>query len=139
MNGTVRDYKIAVPDSVLRDLREWLARTRCADAIPDSGWKYGANVAEITDLCEYWRTAYNWRVHEARLNEIPQYQVSVDGVEIHFFHVKARKQALAPLLLLHGWPGSIFEFVELIDPLTDPESHGGGPAFDVVIPSMPGV
>jgi len=132
------DYRIAVPAPVLEDLKYRLSRTRWADTMRGSGWKYGADVGQVRELCEYWRTTYNWREHEDRLNQIPQFQARVDGVEIHFFHVRARKPALMPLLLLHGWPGSVYEFAGLIEPLTNPDSDGWEPAFDVVIPSMPG-
>jgi epoxide hydrolase len=134
----MKAYRIDVPDAVLTDLRRRLDQTRWPEPIPGAGWKYGADTDEVRAFCDYWAHEYDWRTHEARLNRIPQFLVNVDGVDIHFFQVRARSQAVAPLLLLHGWPGSSFEFAELIEPLSDPEHHGGGPAFDLVIPSMPG-
>jgi epoxide hydrolase len=131
-------YRIDVPDLVLADLRARLAQTRWPGSIPGAGWKYGADAEEVKALCDYWRSGYDWRAQEVRLNRIPQFIAPVDGVDIHLFHVRARQPSAGALLLLHGWPGSICEFAELIEPLTDPERHGGGPAFDVVVPSMPG-
>ncbi len=135
-----RPFRIDVPDSVLDDLRERLARTRWPDAIPGTGWDYGADVAYVRELCDYWRDRYDWRHHEAALNAWPQFLCEVDGVDIHFWHVRGDGPDPHPLLLTHGWPGSMFEFLELIGPLTDPAAHGGDPvdAFDVVVPSIPG-
>ena len=135
-----RPFRIDVPDGVLADLRERLDRTRWPDAIPDTGWDYGADVAYIRELCDYWRHEYDWRAQEAALNAWPQFLCEVDGVDIHYWHVRGRGPDPHPLLLTHGWPGSMFEFIHLIGPLTDPAAHGGDPAdaFDVVIPSIPG-
>jgi pimeloyl-ACP methyl ester carboxylesterase len=108
--------------------------------VEGSGWDYGVDVAYIRDLCEYWRTQYDWRAQERRLNEYPLFLSEVDGLDIHFWHVKGRGERPLPLLLVHGWPGSIYEFLELIGPLSDPAGYGGDPAdsFDLVIPSLPG-
>lgn len=135
-----RPFEVAVPDAVLEDLRERLARTRWPDAIPDTGWDYGADVDYVRELCEYWRDGYDWRVQERAFNRYPQFLCEVDGVDIHFYHVRGNGPAPFPLLLLHGWPGSVVEFLHLIGPLTDPAAHGGDPAdsFDVVVPSLPG-
>lgn len=135
-----RPYAIHVPDAVLDDLRERLARTRWPDAIPGTGWEYGADVDYIRELCEYWRAGYDWRAREAELNRYPGFLCEIDGVDVHFWHVRGKGPNPMPLLLVHGWPGSIFEFHHLIGALTDPASHGGDPAdsFDVVIPGLPG-
>ncbi|MBI5947152.1 MAG: epoxide hydrolase [Chloroflexi bacterium] len=135
-----RPFSIHVPDAVLADLRDRLARTRWPDPIPDTGWDYGADVGYIQELCEYWRTGYNWRKHETALNQYPQFLSTVDGVDLHYWHVRGRGPNPFPLLLVHGWPGSIYEFHHLIGPLTDPAAFGGDPAdsFDVVIPALPG-
>jgi pimeloyl-ACP methyl ester carboxylesterase len=94
----------------------------------------------VQRLAERWRTGYDWRAHEARLNQIPQYTTTIDGQSIHFLHVRSEEPAAVPLLLLHGWPGSVLEFAGMIGPLTDPRAHGGDPscAFHVVVPSLPG-
>ncbi|MBI2765700.1 MAG: epoxide hydrolase [Chloroflexi bacterium] len=135
-----RPFSIAVPDADLADLRERLARTRWPDPIPGTGWDYGADVGYMRELCDYWRTAYDWRKHEAALNQYPQFRCEVDGVDLHFWHVRGKGPDPVPLLLVHGWPGSIYEFHHLIGPLTDPAAHGGDAAdsFDVVIPALPG-
>jgi pimeloyl-ACP methyl ester carboxylesterase len=136
----VREDRIAVPDAVLEDLRERLARTRWPDAIDGAGWDYGADLDYVRDLCEYWRTDYDWRAREAELNAVPHFRCAVDGVEQHFWHVRGKGPNPIPLLLTHGWPGSPVEYMALIGPLTDPGAHGGDPAdaFDVVVPDLPG-
>ncbi len=135
-----RPFSIEVPDAVLVDLRERLGRTRWPEPIDGSGWTYGADVAYLRGLCEYWRAGYDWRHWEARLNEPPGFLCEVDGVDLHFWHVRGAGPDPTPLLLLHGWPGSQFEFLELVGPLADLAAHGGDPAdaFDVVVPALPG-
>ena len=118
-----RPFRIDVPDSVLDDLRERLGRTRWPDAIPDTGWDYGADVAYVRELCDYWRNEYDWRAQEAALNAWPQFLYEVDGVDIHFWHVRGNGPDPHPLVLTHGWPGSIFEFLHLIGPLTEPAAR----------------
>lgn len=137
---TLRPYEIHVPDAVLADLNERLARTRWPDPIPGTGWEYGADIGYVRELCAYWRDGYDWRKQEAALNAYPQFMAEVDGVDLHFWHVRGKGPDAMPLLLVHGWPGSIYEFHHLIGPLTDPAAHGGDPAdsFDVVIPALPG-
>ncbi len=132
--------RIEVPEAVLADLRERLARTRWPEAIPGEGWAYGADLAYLRELCEYWRTSYDWRRHEAALNAVPRFTAEVDGVELAFWHLRGAGQRPFPLLLLHGWPGSIYEFFELLGPLSDPAAHGGdaADAFDLVVPELPG-
>jgi pimeloyl-ACP methyl ester carboxylesterase len=136
----VEPFRIAVPDAVLADLRERLARTRFPDEVPGSGWTYGADLAYVRELVAHWRDRYDWRAEEARLNAFPQYRARVGGLGIHFIHARGAGPRPLPLVLTHGWPGSVAEFTEVIGPLADPARHGGDPAdaFDVVVPSMPG-
>ncbi len=138
--SNVEPFRIAVPDAVLADLHERLARTRLPDEIPDSGWDYGTNLAYLNELIEYWRTRYDWRTHERELNRFAHFRAAVDDLKIHFIHEKGRGPNPKPLLLLHGWPGSIYEFSRIIPMLTDPAAHGGNAAdsFTVVAPSLPG-
>jgi pimeloyl-ACP methyl ester carboxylesterase len=136
----VEPFRIAVPDAVLADLHERLARTRFPDEIPGSGWTYGTNLAYLRELVSYWRDRFDWRAVEARLNAFSQFRAHVGGLGIHFIHERGVGPAPLPLVITHGWPGSVAEFVDVIGPLTDPGRHGGDPAdaFDVVAPSMPG-
>jgi epoxide hydrolase len=133
-------YRIDVPQAVLDDLNQRLANTRWPATIPGSGWDYGADVDYVRELCEYWRTRYDWRKHEAALNEHPQFLSSIDGVDIHYWHIRGKGPNPLPLCIIHGWPGSIYEFYDLIGPLTDPAAHDGDPAdsFDLVVPALPG-
>ncbi|HQW51787.1 MAG TPA: epoxide hydrolase, partial [Tepidiformaceae bacterium] len=135
-----RPFAIHVPDDVLSDLRDRLERTRWPEQFADAGWDYGANFDYVRELCDYWRTGYDWRVHEERLNRHPGFFCEVDGVDIHFWHVRGKGPSPFPLMLIHGWPGSIVEFDGLIERLTDPAAYGGRAedAFDLVIPSLPG-
>jgi microsomal epoxide hydrolase len=136
----VRPFKIAIPESELVDLQNRLARTRWPESVPGSGWDYGADVGYIRRLCDYWRTNYDWRRTEARLNAFSQAVTEIDGVDIHFWYVRGTGSNPIPLLMLHGWPGSNFEFLELLGPLSDPAGHGapGAPAFDLIVPAHPG-
>jgi len=133
-------FTLTVPDHAIADLRERLARTRYPDQAPGAPWAYGTDVGYLQRLVAYWLTAFDWRTEEARLNSFPQYKVPLCGIDLHFLHVPGQGPAPRPLLLLHGWPGSVFEFLELIPRLTDPESFGGDPAdaFNVVAPSLTG-
>ena len=133
-------FTIAVPDATLADLRERLARVRWPDAPPGAGWDFGSDVAYLRELVAYWRDEYDWRAHEAILNAFPNYTVPLAGIDIHFIHQPGVGPNPLPLLLSHGWPGSVWEFHKVIGPLTDPASHGGDPAdaFTVVAPSLPG-
>lgn len=137
---TPRPFRIDVPDAVLDDLRQRLSRTRWPEPLPGDPWERGASTAYIRELCAYWRDGYDWRKQEAALNAYPQFVSTIDGVDIHYWHVRGAGPSPAPLMLVHGWPGSIYEFHHLIGPLTDPEAHGGdaADAFDVVIPALPG-
>ncbi len=136
----IQPFTIEVSDEVLHDLRERLARTRFPDEVPNTGWEYGTNLAYLKQLVEYWRTEYDWRKHETQLNRFTQFKTNIDGLEIHFIHEKGRGPNPKPLLLSHGWPGSISEFMEIIPLLTDPAAHGGhvDQSFDVIAPSLPG-
>jgi pimeloyl-ACP methyl ester carboxylesterase len=136
----IRPFRVQIPQSDLDDLNVRLARTRWPDELPDVGWSYGTPPSYLKELAEYWRTSYDWREHEARLNEFPQFTTTIDGQNIHFLHVRSPEPNALPLILTHGWPGSIVEFMDIIGPLTDPRAHGGDPAdaFHVIAPSMPG-
>jgi microsomal epoxide hydrolase len=136
----VRPFKIDVAESVLEDLRERLRRTRWPGEIGGSGWTYGTNLDYLKDLVRYWLDEYDWRAQEAALNRLPQFTATVDGLEIHFVHVRGTGPDPLPLIISHGWPGSFAEMVEVIGPLADPAAHGGDAvdAFDVVVPSLPG-
>jgi epoxide hydrolase len=136
----IQPFHIGVPEADLRDLRDRLARTRWPDDLPDAGWDYGVPLGYLKDLAEYWRTGYDWRAQEARLNSQPQFTTTIDGQKIHFLHVRSARPNALPLLLTHGWPGSVAEFLQVIGPLSDPSGHGGEArdAFHLVIPSIPG-
>jgi pimeloyl-ACP methyl ester carboxylesterase len=136
----IEDFRVAVPQADLDDLADRLSRTRWPAALPGVAWERGVPVDYLRGLAAYWRDGFDWRAQEARLNSFPQYTTRIDGQRIHFLHVKSPEPAATPLLLLHGWPGSVVEFLDIIGPLSDPRSHGGDPAtaFDLVIPSLPG-
>ncbi len=136
----IRPFRVDVPQADLDDLHDRLARTRWPDELPGVGWAYGIPLGYVKELAGYWRTAYDWRRHEARLNEFPQFTTTVDGQNVHFLHVRSPEADALPLVITHGWPGSIVEFMEILGPLADPRAHGGDPAdaFDVVAPSIPG-
>jgi pimeloyl-ACP methyl ester carboxylesterase len=136
----VNPFFVFVPDAELEDLHLRLERTRWPDELPDTAWDYGVPQHYLRDLVEYWRTTYDWRAEEARLNAFPQFQTMLEGQRVHFLHVPSPETGALPLLLLHGWPGSVAEFLEIIRPLTDPAAHGGDPAdaFHLVVPSLPG-
>jgi pimeloyl-ACP methyl ester carboxylesterase len=136
----IKRFLIDIPESDLDDLAARLAATRWPDELTGAGTDYGMPLGVVQRLAERWRTGYDWRAHEARLNQIPQYTTTIDGQNIHFLHVPSEEPAAVPLLLLHGWPGSVLEFAGMIGPLTDPRAHGSDPsrAFHVVVPSLPG-
>jgi microsomal epoxide hydrolase len=133
-------FTLRVPDEAIADLRDRLARTRFPDQAPGDPWAYGTDVGYLQQFVQYWHSTFDWRAEEARLNAFPQFKVPLCGIDLHFLHVPGTGPAPCPLLLLHGWPGSVFEFLELIPRLTDPERFGGDPAdaFTVVAPSLPG-
>ena len=145
----IEEFRVSIPQADLDDLAERLARTRWPSSLPGAawdpaapgaGWERGVPVGYLRELVEYWQDGFDWRAQEARLNSYPQYMARIDGQKIHFLHVKSPEPDATPLLLLHGWPGSVVEFLRVIGPLSGPRSHGGGsaPAFDLVIPSLPG-
>ncbi|MBW4721826.1 epoxide hydrolase family protein [Saccharothrix obliqua] len=136
----MRRFRIAVPEADLADLRRRLADTRWPDELPGVGWSRGAPADYVRDLAEHWRTRYDWRATEAELNRHPQFLTEIDGATVHLMHVRSPEPDATPLLLTHGWPGSVAEFLDVIGPLTDPRAHGGDPAdaFHLVIPSIPG-
>lgn len=138
--GPCTPYTVAVAEDTLVDLRERLDRTRFIDDFDATGWTYGVSRSYLQELCEYWRTRFDWRAQEAILNSFDQFQTDLDGQPIHFIHARSTNPAALPLLLVHGWPGSIFEFTKVIGPLCDPAAHGGdeADAFHVVAPSIPG-
>jgi pimeloyl-ACP methyl ester carboxylesterase len=139
IDSEIRPFRIDVPQEQWDDLTARLANTRWP-VLPDVGWTRGVPVAYLRELAEHWRTGYDWRAHEAELNKIPQFVTEIDGQLIHFLHVRSPEPDATPLMLLHGWPGSIVEFLDVIGPLTDPRGHGGDPAdaFHLVVPSLPG-
>ena len=136
----IRPFRIDIPQADLDDLSDRLARTRFPEELPGVGWDSGVPLGYVKELAQYWQTSYDWRKHEARLNEFPQFTTEIDGQNVHFLHVRSPEPEALPLILTHGWPGSVVEFLDIIGPLTDPKAHGGDPAdaFHVVVPSIPG-
>jgi len=140
MSEEITPFQINIPQDHLDDLRHRLAHTRWPDEAPGAGWEAGVPLDYLRELADYWQTKYDWRAHEARLNEFPQFTTVIDGQTVHFLHVRSPEPDALPLILTHGWPGSVVEFMKIIGPLTDPARHGGDPAdaFHVVAPSLPG-
>ncbi len=133
-------FKIQVADDVLSDLKARLSRTRLPDEIPGSDWDYGTNLSYLRDLVGYWRDRYDWRTHERELNRFKHFRADVDGLKLHFIHEPGKGPNPKPLLIIHGWPGSVYEFQQIIPMLTDPAAHGGNAnqSFTVIAPSLPG-
>ena len=133
-------FRVNVPDSALDDLQNRLANTRLPDQIPQTSWEYGAELGYVEELLAYWADEFDWRAQEARINQFDQYTTEIDGVDLHFIHQRSPDPDAIPLLLVHGWPGSISEFLAIIPPLTEPQAHGGDSedAFHVIAPSLPG-
>ena len=133
-------FRIEIPQADVADLGERLRRTRWPEPETVGDWSQGVPLAYVQDMCRYWADGYDWRATEARLNGLPQFHVEIDNVAIHFIHVRSPRPGALPLIITHGWPGSVIEYLKVIAPLTDPASHGGDPAdaFDVVLPSLPG-
>jgi pimeloyl-ACP methyl ester carboxylesterase len=140
MPGGLTPFRIGVPEADLNDLRDRLRRTRWPDPEPVDDWSQGIPLAYVQELCGYWANQYDWRATEARLNEFPQFRTEIDGLGVHFLHVRSPHPDALPLIITHGWPGSIVEFLKVIGPLTDPPAHGAAAAdaFHVVCPSLPG-
>ncbi|GIH89648.1 epoxide hydrolase family protein [Planobispora siamensis] len=153
MSTEIRPFRVEIPQADLDDLRDRLARTRWAEELPPDpagsggqtgpvppGWEYGVPLSYVRRLVERWRDGYDWRAWEAKINQYPQFVTEIDGQTVHFLHVRSAEPNATPLILTHGWPNTIVEYLDLIGPLTDPRAHGGDPAdaFHVVIPSIPG-
>lgn len=139
---TIRPFRVETPQAVLDDLHQRLERARWVEELPNptGEWEYGAPLAYVKGLVRYWQDSYDWRAWEARLNEYPQFTTTIDGQNVHFLHVRSPEPGAVPLILSHGWPGSVVEFLDVIGPLTNPRGHGADPstAFHLVIPSLPG-
>ena len=136
----IRPFRVDIKEDVLTDLRERLKRTRWPDEIPGSGWDYGSNLTYVKELVDYWIEEFDWRKQEEVINGYSQFIDEVDGLDVHYIHERGKGPDPLPLLLIHGWPGSIVEFLDFIPLLTDPAAHGGDErdSFDVVAPSLPG-
>ena len=136
----IERFEIRVDDAVIDDLHNRLVHTRYPDQIDGTGWEYGFPTEYLRDLVAYWRDEYDWRAAEAHLNEFAQFRTTIDGQAIHFIHARSSHAEALPLLITHGWPGSVVEFLDVIPRLTEPEAHGGhaADAFHVVAPSLPG-
>jgi pimeloyl-ACP methyl ester carboxylesterase len=139
-SAPIRPFTVSIPESEIEDVKQRLARTRWPDPETVGDWSQGVRVENARSLVEYWERGYDWRRFESALNRHPQFRTEIDGLDIHFIHVRSKNPDAMPLILTHGWPGSVVEFLKLIGPLTDPVSFGGDAAdsFDVVIPSLPG-
>ena len=140
MSDAIKPFRISVADDVLNDLRSRLRHTRWPEAELVEDWSQGVPLDWIREICRYWAEEYDWRAREVRLNRFPQFVTEIDGLGVHFLHVRSPHPDAIPLILTHGWPGSIVEFMKVIEPLADPTSHGGAAAdaFHVVCPSLPG-
>ena len=137
---SITPYTIAIPQADLDDLKARLARVRWTNELPDVSTDYGVSLESVKRLVKYWQDSYDWRIWEAKLNAYPQFTTNIDGQNIHFLHVRSREDNALPLILTHGWPMSVVDYLDLIAPLIDPRSHGGEAvqAFHLVIPSLPG-
>jgi pimeloyl-ACP methyl ester carboxylesterase len=140
MPDAVTELRIEIPESELEDLRTRLRQTRWPEREPVGDWSQGVPLDYLQELCAYWADGYDWRATESRLNALPQFRTEIDGLAIHFLHVRSPHPDALPLVITHGWPGSIIEFLGVLGPLTDPTAHGGdaADAFHVVCPSLPG-
>jgi len=140
MSDDITGFRIDIPDADLDDLRQRLRQTRWPEPETVDDWSQGIPLAYVRQLCEYWLERYDWRATEARLNRLPQFVTEIDGIDIHFVHARSAEDGALPLVITHGWPGSIVEFGKVIGPLTDPVAFGGNAedAFHVVCPSLPG-
>src|SRR5688500_9981278 len=136
----VRPFRVEIPEGELAELRSRIQTTRWPSKELVDDRSQGVQLATMQALARYWATEYDWRRCEARLNALPQFKTEIDGVEIHFIHVRSRHEDALPLIMTHGWPGSVIELLDTVGPLTDPTAHGGTPedAFHLVLPSLPG-
>ena len=139
-SGGIVPFQVSIPETATADLRDRLRRTRWPESETADGWSQGTPLAYVRKLCRYWLEDYDWRAAEARLNRFPQFTTEIDGLRIHFIHVRSPNPDAVPLLMTHGWPGSVAEFHKVIGPLIDPVAGGGNAAraFHVVCPSLPG-
>ena len=139
-DAEIRPFRIDIPDADLDDLRDRLARTRWPDGPDGDDWRAGVPAGYLRGLADHWRTRFDWRAQEARLNALPQFTTEIDGQTVHFLHVRSPEPAAMPLLVIHGYPSSVVEFLEVLGPLSDPRAHGGdrADAFHLVVPSLPG-
>jgi len=139
-SDAIRPFTIRIPDAAIADLKSRLAASRLTEPLQGPGWTHGTDIDYLRRLIAYWRTNFNWRAQERRLNQLEQFTTTIDGLAIHFIHRRSKNPNALPLLITHGWPGSFVEFTKIIGPLTDPEAHGGraADAFHVVMPSIPG-
>jgi pimeloyl-ACP methyl ester carboxylesterase len=140
VSEAIEKFEIAIEDQVLEDLRRRLESSRFPDQIPGTGWDYGTELGYLKELVRYWLDEFDWRAQEKALNRFDHFRTQVDGQSIHFLHARSKHADALPVLISHGWPGSIVEFLKVIEPLTDPEAHGGRAedALHVVCPSLPG-
>src|SRR5262249_4591197 len=139
-DNAIRPFRVDTPEEAIVDLRRRLAATKWPDRETVADQYQGVQLATMQKLARYWATEYDWRKCEARLNALPQFITEIDGLDIHFIHVRSRQENALPLIVTHGWPGSIIEQLKIIDPLTNPTAHGASAsdAFHLVIPSLPG-
>lgn len=140
MSEAIRPFQVNIPESALDDLRARLKLTRWPEKEAVTDWSQGVPLAQMQSLVDYWQTGYDWRRFEARLNALPQFITEIDGLDIYFIHLRSSNPNALPIVLTHGWPGSVLEFLDVVGPLTEPQNHGGdaADAFHVVIPALPG-
>ena len=140
MNQQIKPFSCNVPDEVIADLKRRLSHTRLPDQLDGAGWDYGTERSYLDELCGYWRDSFDWRAAEARFNRYPQFTTEINGENVHFYHIRSPEPDAIPLIITHGYPGSVAEFLDLLGPLSDPASHGGDrrDAFHVIAPSIPG-
>jgi Epoxide hydrolase N terminus len=139
-SDAIRPFNVNVPDEELADLRRRLAETRLPEKETVTDYSQGVPLKTVQQVLRHWQTEYDWRKVEARINAVPNFIAEIDGLDIHFIHVRSKHENALPLIVTHGWPGSVVEQLKIIGPLTDPTAHGGSAsdAFDIVLPSMPG-
>ncbi len=136
----IRPFEISVGDQDILDLKQRLSQTRLPDQIANTSWEYGMDISYLTELLDYWENDYDWREQEANLNQFDQFKTDIEGLDLHFIHQRSENPSAIPLMIVHGWPGSIAEFTKIIGPLTDPVAYGGNieDSFHVIAPSLPG-
>ncbi|WP_287390976.1 alpha/beta fold hydrolase, partial [Mesorhizobium sp.] len=139
-SSSIRPFTVNIPLEEIDELRRRIMATRWPDQETVADRSQGVQLARLQEIVRYWGTKYDWRKAEARLNALPQFMTEIDGIDIHFLHIRSKHTNALPLIMTHGWPGSVFELLQTVGPLTDPTQHGGRPedAFDLVLPSMPG-